>query len=343
MGGVVKMFAPDDTYRIWKKGSWLRLDSTIAGFNRNFSAKRGQLSTIFRGRRGSVQLGSGEVPLMGGDMENGEEEGDLLHVDRSDMTFQRVLKKLQRPREDDLARAADRLIRAKEKHNMVNAFDLDASHWHIRALKDMRGKVKKVRVDDGEYEKWEAKGEVQVRIDAKRDNSSLINLTEDEYFLRTPASASGRADVIAEEAETDCEQLATKRGSTPIGGGDKRVKSKSRTRTLKKHINIGLLMTNTSPISMRELMPILEVFSWRNEFIAKLRSIFGGKEVQVPDGSFPFRTQIPLLVGVSAVATFGRVERIDSGSGCGCIDDNIFSVPASEFHETVDTVVDTHP
>jgi hypothetical protein len=79
MGGVVKKFAPDDTYRIWKRGSWLRLDSTIAGFNTNFSVKRSPLSLIFRGR-GAVR--STDVPSDG--------EGDLLLLDRSDMTYQRV-------------------------------------------------------------------------------------------------------------------------------------------------------------------------------------------------------------------------------------------------------------
>lgn len=79
MGGVVKMFAPDDTYRIWKRGSWLRLDSTIAGFNNNFSAKRANLSLIFRGRG----------PILPGDVPS-EMEGELLFVDKSDMTYQRV-------------------------------------------------------------------------------------------------------------------------------------------------------------------------------------------------------------------------------------------------------------
>ena len=82
MGGVVKMFAPDDTYKIWKRGSWLRLDSTIAGFNTNFSAKRANLSTVFRGRGAVAPSDVPMLPLFG--------EGDLLHIDKSDMTYQRV-------------------------------------------------------------------------------------------------------------------------------------------------------------------------------------------------------------------------------------------------------------
>lgn len=30
---IVKAVAPHDHYRIWKKGSWLRMDSTITGVN----------------------------------------------------------------------------------------------------------------------------------------------------------------------------------------------------------------------------------------------------------------------------------------------------------------------
>jgi L-fucose mutarotase/ribose pyranase (RbsD/FucU family) len=79
-------------------------------------------------------------------------------------------------------------------------------------------------------------------------------------------------------------------------------------------------------------MPILEILSMRNEFIDKLRAIFGGQDVHLADGTFPFRTQVPLLLGVSAVATFTRVERIDPVVG---IDDSIFAIPAADFNEVV--------
>ena len=88
MGGVVKMFAPDDTYRIWKRGTWLRLDSSIAGFNNNFSARRGDLSLVFRGRREGELTRPGEVPFSS--LDEGQEGGDLLYIDRSNQTFQRV-------------------------------------------------------------------------------------------------------------------------------------------------------------------------------------------------------------------------------------------------------------
>jgi len=41
--------APNDTYRIYKKGSKLRLDMTLVGF-RHLKCIRGNLSVLFKGR-----------------------------------------------------------------------------------------------------------------------------------------------------------------------------------------------------------------------------------------------------------------------------------------------------
>ncbi|CAN0544993.1 unnamed protein product, partial [Ectocarpus sp. 8 AP-2014] len=36
--------------RIWKRGSWLRVDSTIVGVGARFKLKRGRLSLVFMGK-----------------------------------------------------------------------------------------------------------------------------------------------------------------------------------------------------------------------------------------------------------------------------------------------------
>lgn len=36
--------------RIWKRGSWLRIDSTIVGVGARFKLKRGRLSLVFMGK-----------------------------------------------------------------------------------------------------------------------------------------------------------------------------------------------------------------------------------------------------------------------------------------------------
>eukprot|EP01050_Picozoa_sp_SAG11_P022222 SAG11_NODE_4147_length_2041_cov_1.797631_3_plen_312_part_00 len=44
----VSRFCPEDTYRIWKRGSSIRVDTTIVGFN-NMKWQRGALSIIYHG------------------------------------------------------------------------------------------------------------------------------------------------------------------------------------------------------------------------------------------------------------------------------------------------------
>ncbi|CAN0258276.1 unnamed protein product, partial [Ectocarpus fasciculatus] len=50
MAPLMQAVAPSDTYRIWKRGSWLRVDSTIVGVGARFKLKRGRLSLVFMGK-----------------------------------------------------------------------------------------------------------------------------------------------------------------------------------------------------------------------------------------------------------------------------------------------------
>ena len=68
---LVNAFAPYDTYRIWKRGDWLRLDSTIVNMDNLFSVKRSELTMLF--------TGSGS-----------ERPGELLLLDRQEKTISKV-------------------------------------------------------------------------------------------------------------------------------------------------------------------------------------------------------------------------------------------------------------
>jgi hypothetical protein len=77
MGPVVKMFAPYDTYRIWKRGNWLRLDSTIDGIHpNNLKVQRAHISLIFQG------TSSADCTTTAGD-------GELYVLNRNEQTYER--------------------------------------------------------------------------------------------------------------------------------------------------------------------------------------------------------------------------------------------------------------
>ena len=70
------MFAPYDTYRIWKKGNWLRLDCTIDAIHmNNFKVERSFQSLIFQGSSASCVAAIGE--------------GDLFLLNRDNNTYER--------------------------------------------------------------------------------------------------------------------------------------------------------------------------------------------------------------------------------------------------------------
>jgi hypothetical protein len=76
---LVALMAPSDTYKIWKKGSAIRVDFTIAGVGK-FSLKKGNISLIFLGRGSHKSTGDGLHPS----------GGELLKIDRGKRTFKQV-------------------------------------------------------------------------------------------------------------------------------------------------------------------------------------------------------------------------------------------------------------
>eukprot|EP01041_Mallomonas_annulata_P011102 gene11102-23204_t len=102
---LVKNIAPHDKYRIWKRGNWLRIDSTIVGFSAPFSVKRGNVSLIFTG-------------------DGSDNPGDLLLIDRVKKTVLRVLRRWSTPTMKEL----DRIQAATSKKGSRNSLDVDVKN-----------------------------------------------------------------------------------------------------------------------------------------------------------------------------------------------------------------------
>jgi hypothetical protein len=94
---LVAFMAPSDRYRIWKRGSWIRVDSTIAGMGR-FSIRKGNITTLFIGNHKDRDDDSGNdnSNLISNNSCNEQkvaaktDVGDLFKIDRDKRQYRMV-------------------------------------------------------------------------------------------------------------------------------------------------------------------------------------------------------------------------------------------------------------
>ena len=109
---IVHSMAPKDTYKIWKKGGKLRMDSTILGFGEGggggspFKIRRGNISLIFDAERGDRRSSISRSSRSSNEDEEEEEEGtqDLLLLNREEFTVSPLLRQIAKPTEQQITK-----------------------------------------------------------------------------------------------------------------------------------------------------------------------------------------------------------------------------------------------
>lgn len=148
-----KKFGPSDTYKIYKKGSFLRVDMTLAGFSK-MKCFRGNISALFKGR-GCVN------------------EGKLLMVDHEKKKIADILSDLNN---DQLDHSIEEMIRNENMSSEFKAENIDfnpSTNW--------KGEIQKETIGTIETSKFIAKGSINVQTN-KRDYLENINFKEFKEF-----------------------------------------------------------------------------------------------------------------------------------------------------------------
>ncbi|CAN0053422.1 unnamed protein product, partial [Discosporangium mesarthrocarpum] len=116
---IVKAVAPHDHYRIWKKGSWLRMDSTITGEYSHDSSQEG-CYTKLKTQRGHVSL-----IFLGNDS---PAPGALIKLDHGKKKIYNVLRRLESPTQSEIRRTCRKYLGdAKKPTNQVDAYVFKSS------------------------------------------------------------------------------------------------------------------------------------------------------------------------------------------------------------------------
>uniref|UniRef100_A0A8C7IG74 Ankyrin repeat domain 13B n=1 Tax=Oncorhynchus kisutch TaxID=8019 RepID=A0A8C7IG74_ONCKI len=294
---LVSRICPSDTYRVWKSGQCLRVDTTLMGFDQ-MTWQRGNRSFIFRGQDSSAvvmevdhdrqlvfcetlcvssltsptsQRGTAGLGLLGALQPSGEQVVARLsapvvttQLDTKNITFERNKTGI--------------LGWRSEKNEMVNGYEAKvygASNVEL---------ITRTRTDHlSEPLKAKPKGALVTQMSCPAVTNPTA-LTAEEYF--NPNLPLGTRDI-----GHPC-QLTTK---------TQRFKAK-------------LWLCEAHPLSLAEqVAPIIDLMAISNALFAKLRDFI---TLRLPPG-FPVKIEIPIYHILNARITFGNLNGCEEGSVTG--------------------------
>ncbi len=170
---LVKAVAPSDTYRVWKKGTQLRIDCSIKGYSRKLFVERGKVSFFFTGER-KCESEDGSTAYY---------PNELLKFDHDKKKVYGVLRKLQQPTVGELRKICKDLLRGSGGGKRV-----DASIWNTKNLKwvpDDEGKKQFRTYGDWTTVRYRVLGNASMEIYRKcLVKGKLSDLSEEEYFAK---------------------------------------------------------------------------------------------------------------------------------------------------------------
>uniref|UniRef100_A0A0N5BZX6 ANK_REP_REGION domain-containing protein n=1 Tax=Strongyloides papillosus TaxID=174720 RepID=A0A0N5BZX6_STREA len=295
----VSKVLPSDTCKVFKKGSCMRLDTTLVDFN-DRSWERGDISFIFNPCADKV-------------------ENELIILDNKSKVFQRMRRiesDLELDEEIDILMSSD-IVSAQASSKPVT-FVRETSGWIFKQEKSRM-------IGDYDCDFYSVEGLTLVTR-KRREHLSQEDIKNNKAFFRQ--MTSGNTNSI----ESDIRILQHRKSLPPpgrtsttweeyIGAASGNPPPLGRCQVLKEHsknLKASVGMSQNFPLSLETLIQILEQVSSVRHFY-KLKRFC---EVKLPPG-FPIFIEMPLLPTISANISFKNFEFRDD------IAINMFCIPKS--------------
>ncbi|XP_055838007.1 ankyrin repeat domain-containing protein 13D isoform X1 [Episyrphus balteatus] len=353
---LMSRLCPSDTYKVYKRGANVRIDTTLLGFD-NSTWQRGNRSYIFKGLK---------------------ETATMIEIDHD--THEVLVEQLN-SEVGDIAGIPPPIGAVRARLNapvMTNNIDMDKISfernksgiwgWRSEKTENVNGYNCKVygasNVEFITKTRMDHLNEDQIRSKTSRTPlHSFLGIAEDEY-VSSPDLACYRDRVPSPHTETtvenggDEETASTSSGSntpkqaiTPeeyfseidLNGRD--IGRPKKISTKIQRFKANLWLSEEYPIRLQEqVLPILDLMStMASPHVSKLKDFI---TMQLPSG-FPVKIEIPLFHVLNACITFGNVfaltspienvQTINEDDRLTCIvDDRCFDIPVHYTNRDTD-------
>eukprot|EP00794_Sanderia_malayensis_P013841 gene13841-15287_t len=297
----VSRMCPSDTYKIWKSGANVRIDTTLVGFDQ-MSWQRGRQSFIFKGERSSscmfevdhekktfwkeiIKLRQETVSL-----QSVKPPADIISVK---MTSPNITTSLDTERLAFTRQKSGFLGWGGDKCEVINGYE--SKIYNVAGIEVItRTRTEHMSADDRERFK-EERSQAQSRLPSF---FNLLSQEEDDSCSKMYEKASDPG--TTNPFRLTIEQYFNPRENPCTDVGTcKRMTSKS------QKFSATLALCDEFPLSLQDqVLPVINLMANSNSHFAKLRDFI---TLQLPAG-FPIKIEIPLFHVVNARVTFGNLN-----------------------------------
>ncbi|KAL4576639.1 hypothetical protein LXL04_012736 [Taraxacum kok-saghyz] len=320
--------APSDTYRIWKRGSNLRADMTLAGFD-GFKIQRSDQTFMFLGDEYENENPNTTVSLP---------PGSLIVLSHKEKEITNALEGAgAQPSESEVAHEVQLMSQTNMYRpgiDITQAELIPHLNWRRQERTELVGPWKS-KVYDMLH--------VMVSVKSRRSPGAM---SDEELFSGDRAAEGGDQyddDVLTPEekiqldsvlqmdnSETVCAdeerdvnkktRFWNKKNSEDSKKGKDKIFTKKKKKSAtdlkpkseyKKGLRPVLYLTNDFPLKADELLPLLDILANKVKAIRRLRELLTTK---LPPDTFPVKIAIPIVPTIKVVVTFTKFEEIQNSS-----------------------------
>mmetsp|Transcript_35311 Transcript_35311/g.57123 ORF Transcript_35311/g.57123 Transcript_35311/m.57123 type:complete len:745 (-) Transcript_35311:658-2892(-) len=332
----INAIAPSDVYRIWKRGSSLRIDTTLVGFD-NLRAIRGDASMIFTGA-------------------DTETPGNVYILDREDKTVIDAFERLRDPTSEEVHDEVESLLQTDLMQGKFSAKNIA-----LNPAKSFLGNAKIETVGQWKSAKvYEGSGNFVARLQRKKISSRLKedgspprhnkphsshphqhsntpkhhhhpSVPDDmpsfeEYFdpsklLSSDINRSPEKVIPTSKLTLPRSEKSATKQPEPKDPLTDKAHPKSKTTEFKRKMKATVWLSDEFPIRMNDLLPVFDILSKAstNKYISKVKDIL---TLKFPLGLFPVKVSVPLVLSVHVLATFQKFELSTH------IEESVFAIPS---------------
>ncbi|CAD8198490.1 unnamed protein product [Paramecium pentaurelia] len=293
----ISKFTPNDTFKIYKRGSSLRLDSTFAG-TKNYKTKRRDLTVIYNPLMGSVQR-----------KENSSNCKFVTILNRNKKIYYYPIQEID-PEEKN------QILMDLLNCDSVSG-DMKVIGCELIKSKNLFGNYISQKINNWICQKYEFKIQTSQHFNKKHQQNYFMNL--DQYLNQSidqnPTSARFNLEQITSQIVGD--QLFI--NSTSINQDNVQKKNNNQNNTKnendkKSSESCSVYISQSFPLNFQQFLPIIKMLSNGNEFISSLQTVLSDETVKqlLNEKGFPVRIEIPINFTIDAVVTFQAYKQIDN-------------------------------
>ncbi|XP_046395544.1 ankyrin repeat domain-containing protein 13D isoform X3 [Ischnura elegans] len=335
---LVSRMCPSDTYKVYKQGSNVRIDTTLLGFDQT-NWQRGNKSYIFKGQQPWT---SDEVPHISCEsaiMMEVDHETHQVFVDQMRMASPEELHCLQQNERAISARLTTPIVTTYIDTDKIS-FERNKSGiwgWRSDKTEPVNGHDCKVFGASNVELVTKTRTEHLTETDKVKARSprtplqSFLGIAEVEEKQAVPESNNEEFFSIGNPCNISPEEYFS---DVDLNGKD--IGRPKEINTKIQKFKATLWLSEDYPLSLQEqIMPIVDLMAISNSHFAKLKDFI---QMQLPSG-FPVKIEIPIFHVLNARITFGNifgleeeiqgVVRVNEDDRISCVvDDACFVAPA---------------